>query len=153
MTGIVTRTANKVTVLEVEVFFFANATKLWMLRIEFLESCTKGVFVPATNDYLVTWSRAEHHLLEALVPYEVGQDAEGVHAHAVDSGSFGVPELVTIVVNVFSDHFVHFAGIAKLQSDLSVLVFPQIAVDLVGEVDHLLADLNTNEHVEVIDNF
>ena len=112
MTGVVTRTANEVTVLEVEVFLFAYAAKLGMLRIEFLEPCPKAVLVPATNDYLVTRSRAEHHLLEALVPYEVGQDAEGVHAHAVDSGSFAVPELVTVVVNVFSDHFVQFAGVA-----------------------------------------
>ena len=108
VTGIVTRTANKVTVLEVEVFFFANATKLWMLRIEFLESCTKGVFVPATNDYLVTWSRAEHHLLEALVPYEVGQDAEGVHAHAGYSKSRVLPEFMIGLVGFLLDYVIEF---------------------------------------------
>ena len=40
-----------------------------------------------------------------------------------------------------------------MQSDLAVLVFPQISVDLIREVDHLLADLNTNEHIVVFNNF
>lgn len=115
-----------------------------MLQIEFLVSCTKTVLVPAAYDHLVSRSRAEHHFLEALVSYEVRQDAKGVHAHAVDPGGLGVPELVTIFVNVISDHFVEFARVAKLQPDFSVFVLPQIIVDLVSKVDHLLANFNTN---------
>ena len=121
-----------------------------MLRIELFESCTKTVSVPATNNYLVSRSRAKHHLLKALVSYEVRKDTKGVHAHTVDPGSLSVPELVILVVDVFLDHFVEFASIAKLQSDFSVLVFPQVAVDLVGKVNHLLADFYSNKHVVVI---
>lgn len=153
MTRIVSRAADKVTFFEVKVFLFADAAKFWMLRIEFFKSCSKRILEPAADNYLVTRSRAEHHLPDALVPYEVWQDAKGVHAHAVDSSSLCVPELVILAVDVFSDHFVQFTGIAKLKPNFSVLVFAQVAMNLVCEVDHLLTDFDADEHVVVVDNF
>lgn len=94
-----------------------------MLRIEFFESCTKAVFVPATNYDLVSWPRTEHHLLETLVSNEVRQDAKGVHAHTVDSSSLWIPELVSLVIDTINDDFVEFAGVAKLKSEFTVLLF------------------------------
>ena len=58
-----------------------------------------------------------------------------------------------LVVDVFLDHFVEFASIAKLQSNFTVLVLPQVFVDLVSKVDHLLADFDSDEHVVVVENF
>lgn len=123
MTCIVTRTAIEIAVLEVEVLFLADAAEFRMLRIEFFESCTKAVFVPATNYDLVSCARTEHHLLETLVPDEVRQDSEGVHAHTVDSSSLWIPELVSLVVDAVDDDFIEFAGVAKLKSEFTVLLF------------------------------
>ena len=57
------------------------------------------------------------------------------------------------VVDVFLDHFVEFASIAKLQSNFTVLVLPQVFVDLESKVDHLLANFDADEHVVVVENF
>ena len=123
MTGIVTRTAIEIAVLEVEVLFLADAAEFWMLRIEFFESRTKAVFVPATNYDLVSCPGTEHHLLKTLVPDEVRQDSEGVHAHTVDSSSLWIPELVSLVVDAVDDDFIEFAGVSKLKSEFTVLLF------------------------------
>ena len=122
-----------------------------MLGIELLEASSQAVSVPATNDHLVAWPGAQHHFLQALVSYEVWQDAEGVHTQASNSCSLWAPELVILVIDAFQDDIVELACISLLKFDLSILVFSEILVDLESEVNHLLADLHTYEHVVVVE--
>jgi len=68
--------------------------------------------MPATDNHFVTWSGAEHHLLQALVSNEVWQDTEGIHAHAGNSCSLWIPELSFLAVNIFQDNLVKFAGVS-----------------------------------------
>ena len=86
-----------------------------------------------------------------MVSDEVWEDAEGVHAEACDSSSLGTPELVTLLVNTIQDHVVQLASITLLEFDLTVLVLAEVGVNLKSEVDHLLADLDADEHVVVIE--
>lgn len=85
-----------------------------------------------------------------MVSDEVWEDAEGVHAQARDSGSLGAPELMTLLVDALQDHVVELASIALLEFDFAILVLAEVGVDLEGEVNHLLANLDTDQHVVVI---
>ena len=108
--------------------------------------------MPASNDHLATWSGTEEHLLDTLLPYKVRQDTEGVHAHACKSGGSWSPKLFVWTINFFQENLVKLDSISKLKSDFAVLQLSKVLMNLVGEVDHLLTDLNTNNHVVVVDN-
>lgn len=152
MASVVTRAAFEVSIWEVEVLFFANSAKFWVFRVELLESSSEAVSVPAADDHLATWTSAEHHLLDTLLPDKVRQDTEGVHAHACESGSSWGPKLFSGRVNLLKENLVKFDSVSKYKSDFSVFELFKVVVDLVGKVDHLLTDLNSDNHVVVIDD-
>lgn len=152
MRGVVTGATGEIAFLEVEIILFALSAELWMLSVELLKSNTEAISVPAANNHLSTWSRAEHHLFQALISDEVRKDAESVHAHTGESGCGRGPEVLVSRVNFIEKHFVEFDSVTKLESDLSILVRFEVVMDLEGEVNHLLANLYTYKHVEVVED-
>lgn len=147
---IVTRAAVEVPFFKIEVGFLADSAELWMFRVELLITCSKAISMPASDDHFATWSSAKHHLFDAFFPDEVGKDAESVHAHAGKSGRSWSPKFIVGRVTVFGKNLVEFHSVAELKFDFRVLQLLEVIVDLEGEVDHLLADLDSHEHVVVI---
>jgi hypothetical protein len=62
--GIVTGAADEISLLEIEIIFFARATELWELRVKLIVSNSEAVFMPATNNELASRSRTQEHLLD-----------------------------------------------------------------------------------------
>lgn len=92
--SVVAAAAVEVPFFKIEVGLFAHSAELWVFRVELLIAGSEAISVPASDDHFAAWSSAEEHLLDAFRPDEVWEDAEGVHAHAGQSGRSWLPELL-----------------------------------------------------------
>ena len=97
--GVIRGAADKVALLEVKVFFLADAAELRVLRVKVFVADSQGFLMPAADNQHAFRSSALEHLSQALFSNAFRQDTKGVHAHAAQSEGAILPELVVVVVS------------------------------------------------------
>lgn len=91
--GVVGGRALEIALFEVEVLGFALSAKLRIPSVELFVASSEALLVPAANNDLTAFARAQEHLLKSQILHEVRDNAKGVHAHAVDSKGSVAPEI------------------------------------------------------------